>query len=98
VPLLKAFAPSDADAIRVCVLSCVPRDSVWRRGKSVSAMARHPSSPNLLPPASCKSTKVDLEVPLPELLLVGGDLLDEQGQPVGSERLVVWVERGVPSQ
>jgi hypothetical protein len=39
--------------------------------------------------ASSKSTEVDLKVPLLEILLVGGDLLDEQGQLVGSERLAV---------
>jgi hypothetical protein len=89
VPLLKVLTPSGADAVPICVLSCVLRDSIWRRGNSTSAMARHPSSSNLLLLASCKSTEVDLDVPLLELLLVGGDLLDEQRQLVGSERLLV---------
>jgi hypothetical protein len=88
-PLLEVLAPSDSDAVAACVLSCVPRDSIWRRGKAPSAMARHPSSPSSLQPANSKSTEADLESPLLEFLLVDGDLLNEQGHIVGLKRLAV---------
>jgi hypothetical protein len=83
VPLLEVLAPSGSDVVVVCVLRCVPRDSIWSRGNSFSAMARHPSSPSSLLSARCKSTEVDPEPPLLGLLLVSGDFLDKQGNIIG---------------
>jgi hypothetical protein len=53
-------------------------------------MARHFSSPSLLLPANSKSTEDYLESPLLDfLLLVDGDLLEEQGQLVSLKRFAV---------
>jgi hypothetical protein len=58
-------------------------------------MRRHPSSPTQLFSATHKSTQVDADIPLLELLLVGGDLSDDLSQPMVSQRRIVFMEEGV---
>jgi hypothetical protein len=89
VPLLEVLAPSGSDAVAGYVLSCVLRNSIWRRGQLASAMARHPSSPSSLLPDSFKSTEVDLEALLLDPLLVVCDFLEEQGKFVGLKRFAI---------
>jgi hypothetical protein len=95
-PLLEEVASLRPDAVAVCVLSCLPSNSSSRRGQCACTTSPQPSSPSWLLSTRCRSTQPNPEGPLIfQLLLVPADLVDEQGQLIGSQVPAVCAREAV---
>jgi hypothetical protein len=83
VPLFEEVAPSMSDAVLVYLVIRILNDSSCSSRQFAFASSRHPSWPNWLLPAMCKSNQINLNNALAYSQVLE-DLPDERSDLIGS--------------